>query len=165
MDLNRRSIFIRLAIIASLLSVLTLFVPVLRSDTTTLTGLNITFGKEIANVFNIANANLKFSLLAFLAYLLPIISILTLLFCDSRYTGIYAAIMNFVSLILFALMPRYTNVYNTVLNQSVVNNVTWALEWGAIASIILLVISIILCICHICIGMKKSDHDHNHKHY
>lgn len=112
-----------------------IFAPALgiKDTETTFTGIEITFGKEIANIW-VAQSKLTFSILALLAYALPLAAAIIILLFNKKFGSPLAALLLMASAVLLFVAGKYIKVESTILGNVVTQDINWVLVWGIIAS-------------------------------
>lgn len=97
----------------------------------TYTGFQVITGVKLVNIGTFLNASLPFSILALIAFLLPLVA--GLLVVISPRSFIISISMFIVAAILIFMLPQYVNHFNVSLGDSVSQvSVKFGLEIGAI---------------------------------
>jgi hypothetical protein len=119
---------------------LCLFLSALTYENMAFDGYEIIFGTELLNInpFNlgtIASAYLPFSLLAMMAYLLPLVAGILILISKSNL--FYSLVIFLISTFLLALLPNSIHIIYTVGGSSNALDVSWSVGTGLLAALIL----------------------------
>ena len=128
-----------LSLFFGLIIILTMLMPMLKTDDLSFLGTEITFGKEIINVdpFNlgtIASAWLPFSWIALATFTLPVISSI-LMVINHKYAPI-SLLLALISLLLMVSLPNSINMNYMIGNTENVSNVVWEMAYGLIIAMI-----------------------------
>ena len=128
-----------LSLIFGLIIILTMVMPMLKTDDLTYLGTEITFGKEIINVdpFNlgtIARAWLPFSWIAFMTFSLPVISSI-LIVIHHKYAPI-SLLLGLISLLLMVSLPNSINMHYTIGSTENIANIVWDMSYGLVIAMI-----------------------------
>lgn len=123
-----------IALIAGVWAAIMVFFPALgyENSDTVYTGIHVLTSYEIANIGSIASGNLVFNFLAVLAYGLPLIAGLLVMF--ARKAGFVAAVLFVVGAILLFILPSYIDVRATALGVSTTFEVDWVMQYGLIVA-------------------------------
>lgn len=119
----------------SILATLTIFLPALRYDDLVYTGIDISFGKEIANfspfdLGTIASARLDASTYAIAAYFSPLIAgIITLIF---KTGNVFSLAMYVLAAVLFFMLSDNIDIIVSVAGNETVESVDWHMAYGVV---------------------------------
>ncbi|MDY0211260.1 MAG: hypothetical protein RBQ91_07660 [Acholeplasma sp.] len=132
--------------ILGLLSSLMILLPVLSVSTPegTYTGIELTFGKELLNWGGFVSAKIMFSPLNLLAFALPLLGSLCLLFF--RKSQMIGAVVFIIAAILLFFLPNFTTVNQTILGTTSEIDIDWTMDIGLIAAMSLSMIAAVFSI-------------------
>lgn len=109
------------------------FLPALKykDSDATYTGLKIITGVNIFNLGSIADGKLPFSILALLAFVLPVVA--GIIFFTSPKNAIISIVLFAGAAVLLFLLPEYTKVVvNTFIGGETELDIKWVLQVGTI---------------------------------
>jgi len=133
--------------IVGLIATLMIFLPALSIDDTSYTGFEIAFGKQLADIDffglgSVASAKLPFSILASLAYALPLIAgIVALAFKKAR---LVSSVFFVIALVLMFTLPNVIEVQYTLAGNESSASVDWVMSFGLILAIVTSAIGAVL---------------------
>lgn len=133
---SNQSLVILIVLCLGVLATLTIFLPALVTGSGDnklfYSGLDVTFGKTLANLGVLAKGKIPFSILALLAYLLPIIAGTIVLFAPKKKP--IAMLLFLAAAVLLFLLPEYINMVSesSLFENSAVTNLGGSLTWGSI---------------------------------
>jgi len=136
------------SIIIGFLATLMIVFPalVLKDSETSYTGLQIAFGHEFASLGPWASGEIKFNPITLIAYLLPLVGSLLLLFTKKGYLS--STVIFLIAAILLFLTPQFTVVTVTVLGNANEIDVNWTYGIG-------LIIAASLSVFGVMVGMAR----------
>lgn len=113
----------------------------LEDASTTYTGVQISLGHEFASLGSLASGQIEFSILNLVAFALPLVAALMLMFTKRGY--LLSAIIFGIATVMLFLVPEFTKVTVTVLDT--VNEVTvdWTYGVGLIIAGILSAVGVL----------------------
>lgn len=118
------------------LAALMIFLPalVLRYTSQAYSGIQVAFGTDIATLGILSNGALQFNILIVLAYILPLIAGLSMLFF--RHGEKSASVLFFIGLILLLLVPERANFFIVTEGVTIGYPVAWQFSYGLSLAII-----------------------------
>jgi len=138
--------------ILSILATLTIFLPALRYDDLVYSGVDISFGKQIAN-FNpfdlgsIASARLDVSTYAIAAYFSPLVAgIITLVF---KTGNVFSLAMYVLAAVLFFMLSDNIDIIVTIAGNETVESVDWNMSYGVVIGGLLSIVAALGEMLHI----------------
>lgn len=137
---NKQSLVILIVLCLGVLATLTIFLPALVTGSgdnkVFYSGLDVTFGKTLADLGVLAKGKIPFSILALLAYLLPIIGGTIVLFAPKKNKILkpIAMLLFLASAVLLFLLPEYIKMVSEsgLFGNSAATNLGGSLTWGSI---------------------------------
>jgi hypothetical protein len=141
------------SIVIGILATLMIVFPalVLKDSETSYTGLQVAFGHEFASLGQWASGEIKFNPIVLIAYLLPLVGSLLLLFTKKGYLS--STVIFLIAAILLFLTPQFTTVTVTVLGNANEIDVDWTYGIG-------LILAASLSIFGVMVGMARiSRHE------
>lgn len=142
---NNNSFILRLLATAfAIAATMTIFLPSLGTSDRIFSGLEVTFGVEIADFLGIASGSLVFSIIAFLAYFLPLIAALLLLFANTKFASLISTVVLIASFVLLIIMTNYIGVEVSIFGNNSIQSIAWDMQWGLIAALFLVGISALI---------------------
>lgn len=135
-------------VVLGFIATLMIFLPalILKDSDTSYTGLQIAFGHEFANLGPWASGEIKFNPIVLIAYLLPLVGSLLIMFTKKGYLS--ATVLFFIAAVLLFLTPQFTVVTVTVLGNANEVDVDWTYGIG-------LIIAASLSILGVMVGMVR----------
>jgi hypothetical protein len=136
------------SIIIGILATLMIVFPalILKDSETSYTGLQVAFGYEFASLGPWASGEIKFNIIVLIAYLLPLVGSILLLFTKKGYLS--STVIFLVAAILLFLTPQFTVVTVTVLGNVNRVDIDWTYGIG-------LIIAIALSVFGVMVGMAR----------
>jgi hypothetical protein len=118
--------------IIGILATLMMFFPILifKDSDTSFNGFEVSFGKEFANLGSWVSGQITFNPLVLLALLLPIVAVLIILSIDKGY--MIASVLFVVAAAMILMIPQFTVVTVTILDQVNEVDVSWTYGIGLI---------------------------------
>jgi hypothetical protein len=121
-------IIVILGVIAALMILLP--VLILKDSETSFTGLEVAFGHEFASLGSWASGEIAFNPFVLLAFALPLVSSLVLMFTKKGY--LLSTILFIAAIVFIFLIPEFTKVTVTVLENVNEIDVNWTYGLGLI---------------------------------
>jgi hypothetical protein len=133
---NFANVFSLFVLFLGVIVALMIFFPAMafQDADSSFTGIEIVFGTEFANLGNIVSGEIVPNLLGIFAYGLPLLACLVAVFV--RKGEIIAVLLFTGGAVLLFLLPQYTTVTVTILNNSTEINVDWTISTGLIIAAI-----------------------------
>lgn len=120
------------ALLLGIIAFLMVFLPALKfpNNDTSYTGFQVINGVSIIDGGFLGDAKMPFGILALVAFLLPLIGGLIGAVLPKGY--IVSLVFFLVAVVLFFVLPQYTHVNVTILNDVTKHKIDWVLQAGPI---------------------------------
>ncbi|MBE0700976.1 MAG: hypothetical protein IH571_04755 [Acholeplasmataceae bacterium] len=144
------------SVLVGVLATLMIVFPalILKDSAASLTGLNAAFGHEFASFGSFVSGNIKFSLMTVIAYLLPLLGALVLLFTKKGY--LISTLAFTAAAILLFLVPEFTVITITVGGIENEIAVEWTYGLGLLFAASLSIVGVVIGLSRIYKSKKKK---------
>ncbi|MCR3905558.1 MAG: hypothetical protein NUK62_00825 [Tenericutes bacterium] len=132
------------SIIIGILATLMILFPALAvgDSNTSYSGIQIAFGHEFINLGGFGSGQIEFSILNLIAYALPLIAALLLIF--TKQGNLASTIIFGAAAVMFFLVPEFTVVSTTILGNVNEINIDWTYDIGLIFAASLSLIGLLI---------------------
>lgn len=139
--------------VAGLLATAMVFLPVIGTGDGSFTGLQLILGYELVDWGTFANGSIAFNILNVLAFLLPLLAAVILVFVKRGHR--LAFVLFLVSLVLVILIPEVTEIRVVILGNTTYHEIDWNMFAGLWLAIVFNAIGLVVTLYQNVIDFRK----------